>query len=384
MFRARRNRNEVNTLVFEKRRKLTTSDLVDVPSQLRQVLETCLARDASPRVLEIYLPKVREIVINLLQGLKRKQARYRARSTELESDSKSISQQSILPKEKDLPVEPEPRRRSPARRPVGARDVTPDRKKSRDSQPRDSSRSSSQQAIQAPVITTQPSSPTLETNEALQRLQTSDVLQRRASKRFSTYNLSKMDGLEGDGIGRNIPPVPPVPTRRSGGYSSEIGRNLNTDKTTPYRRSKSPERRPVEPTVPEEGTLRIFDIVDVDSRASLTEPTLESIASVSESQARETSPEKIPVFLQLGSSVRKTLVSVTELSLQSLRLLFVEKFQFNPGADAFPDILVTDRETGIPYILEEGVQDIVEGTMLTLDVPGISLFIVIDSSGLDP
>jgi hypothetical protein len=190
--------------------------------------------------------------------------------------------------------------------------------------------------------------------------------------------------LEGDGIGRNIPPVPPVPTRRSGGYSSEIGRNLNTDKTTPYRRSKSPERRPVEPTVPEEGTLRIFDIVDVDSRASLTEPTLESIASVSESQARETSPEKIPVFLQLGSSVRKTLVSVTELSLQSLRLLFVEKFQFNPGADAFPDILVTDRETGIPYILEEGVQDIVEGTMLTLDVPGISLFIVIDSSGLDP
>jgi len=86
-----------------------------------------------------------------------------------------------------------------------------------------------------------------------------------------------------------------------------------------------------------------------------------------------TSPEKIPVFLQLGSAVRKTLVSVTETSIQSLRLLFVEKFQFNPGIESFPDILVTDRETGVKYILEEGNQDIVEGTTLTLDVEGISL-----------
>jgi Actin interacting protein 3 len=86
--------------------------------------------------------------------------------------------------------------------------------------------------------------------------------------------------------------------------------------------------------------------------------------------AQESSPEKIPVFLQLGSSIRRTFVSLTDLTLQSLRLLFVEKFQFNPGADTFPDILVTDRETGVRYILEEGMQDIVEGTVLTLDVEG--------------
>jgi Actin interacting protein 3 len=79
-------------------------------------------------------------------------------------------------------------------------------------------------------------------------------------------------------------------------------------------------------------------------------------------------PEKIPVFLQLGSSTRRTFVSVVDLTLQSLRLLFVEKFQFNPGGDTFPDILVTDRDTGVRYILEEGMQDIIEGTVLTLDV----------------
>lgn len=99
-----------------------------------------------------------------------------------------------------------------------------------------------------------------------------------------------------------------------------------------------------------------------------------------EPQGRETSPEKIPVFLQMGSAVRKTLVSLTELTLQSLRLLFVEKFQFNPGAETFPDILVTDRETGVRYILEDGVQDITEGTMLTLDVEGSFSIIVVNYS----
>ena len=100
------------------------------------------------------------------------------------------------------------------------------------------------------------------------------------------------------------------------------------------------------------------------------------IRDVAVGDGRETSPEKIPVFLQMGSAVRKTLVSLTELSLQSLRLLFVEKFQFNPGVDEFPDILVTDRETGVRYILEEGIQDISEGTVLTLDVEGhISSFL---------
>jgi Actin interacting protein 3 len=111
-------------------------------------------------------------------------------------------------------------------------------------------------------------------------------------------------------------------------------------------------------------------LVNIGSRPSSTAPVPDT--AVSTRGSREMSPEKIPVFLQLGSAVRKTLVSLTDMTLQSLRLLFVEKFQFNPGAEAFPDILVTDRETGVRYILEEGVQDIVEGTMFTLDVEGIS------------
>src|SRR5271170_2034197 len=146
MFRTCRNRNEVpapNLNLTLPPLGISTdiddSDLSDIPSQLRQVLETCLARDASPRVLEIYLPKVREIVINLLQGLKRKQARYRARtqstSTTDDDPRKSLPPQSPPPQQQPQPQqrtsldkqpsESEARRRSPSRKPVGARDESP-------------------------------------------------------------------------------------------------------------------------------------------------------------------------------------------------------------------------------------------------------------------
>ncbi|EPQ31471.1 uncharacterized protein PFL1_00806 [Pseudozyma flocculosa PF-1] len=53
------------------------SDLASVPDDLRACLERCLSEDASPAVLEVHLPRIREIIINLLQGLKMKQAEYK-------------------------------------------------------------------------------------------------------------------------------------------------------------------------------------------------------------------------------------------------------------------------------------------------------------------
>lgn len=48
-----------------------------MPDDLRVCLERCLSEDASPAVLEQHLPRVREIIIHLLQGLKLKQAEYK-------------------------------------------------------------------------------------------------------------------------------------------------------------------------------------------------------------------------------------------------------------------------------------------------------------------
>ncbi len=54
-----------------------TSDLGNVPELLRNILESTLSQEASSESLEKYLPKIRDIIINLLHGLKRKQQKLR-------------------------------------------------------------------------------------------------------------------------------------------------------------------------------------------------------------------------------------------------------------------------------------------------------------------
>ena len=56
-----------------------TTDLGPVPDSLRMILEETLSQDASPASLDKFLPRIRDIIINLLHGLKRKQQRLRAR-----------------------------------------------------------------------------------------------------------------------------------------------------------------------------------------------------------------------------------------------------------------------------------------------------------------
>lgn len=61
-----------------------------VPDDLRNILEQCLAEDATPENLEMYLPNVRQIITGLLQGLRGKQSSYRR----IVSDHKHRSDQS--------------------------------------------------------------------------------------------------------------------------------------------------------------------------------------------------------------------------------------------------------------------------------------------------
>ncbi|KIJ55332.1 hypothetical protein M422DRAFT_57816 [Sphaerobolus stellatus SS14] len=67
------------------------SELLSVPDDLRAILETCLAEDASPAVLDIYLPGVRSVITNLLQGLRAKQTIYRQRPRPSSTNSQGES-----------------------------------------------------------------------------------------------------------------------------------------------------------------------------------------------------------------------------------------------------------------------------------------------------
>lgn len=64
------------------------SDLENMPNDLRNILERALGEDASVANLDKFLPRIREIIINLLQGLKRKQQIHRLQSGESAAPAK--------------------------------------------------------------------------------------------------------------------------------------------------------------------------------------------------------------------------------------------------------------------------------------------------------
>ncbi|KAL9100540.1 MAG: hypothetical protein Q9163_004097 [Psora crenata] len=64
-----------------------TSDLGPVPELLRAILEETLSQEASPASLDKFLPRIRDIIITLLHGLKRKQQRLRAKQAKDNTNS---------------------------------------------------------------------------------------------------------------------------------------------------------------------------------------------------------------------------------------------------------------------------------------------------------
>ncbi|CAO3569883.1 unnamed protein product [Mortierella alpina] len=103
------------------------------------------------------------------------------------------------------------------------------------------------------------------------------------------------------------------------------------------------------------------------STASTSEPgeTPEPLASITAVQP-EPVKTSLTLFLQVGKSVKKTKFE-GELTLSGLRMLFMEKFQYNPGQDDFPTIYVKDPHTNIHYELES-LADVRQNAFLSLNV----------------
>ncbi|UJO24156.1 Bud site selection protein 6 [Fulvia fulva] len=254
-----------------------TNDLGPVPDMLRGILEETLSQDASQQSLEKYLPRIRDIIINLLHGLKKKQQRLRQRSNregagesstrpprqastastlsiatnlteQLENiPSRYSSQRSFAQRQgsgdlsgPDLP----PRttsvpggRTSPKRHGLSPQNSISVQQPQQDSLSTSASTSSlSSNTMQnIPVIAPYPEGDTMPTNQgygqdqssperpkpppkandALTALQRGGELERRASRRFSAYQIQKhLGGGSMSGIGA-IPPSQnsPVPNR---------------------------------------------------------------------------------------------------------------------------------------------------------------------------
>ncbi|KAF9563985.1 AIP3-domain-containing protein [Agrocybe pediades] len=478
------------------------NELLSVPDDLRTVLEQCLAEDATPENLELYLPNVRQIITNLLQGLRGKQSIYRRivsdhrhRSGGTDSDRASRSSgasrrdtghrsQGSRQVTEDERSETETvtsrrsaqssRRRDPAMQSISQQNTgnsdfvggfapsiaehpvdeqaggssgsqypqpvdyfatsneragrsTPTQSDSQDTQA-SSSRFAATPVVAptspplppsspppvpanvkryslvdkpverpnnlAPTVVVEPSSPQFDQNgtasppppetpsieppppavaKSLAALKSDVHLERRASKRFSIYNISKMTGATTTRE-RSVRGAASNPNRRSLAATGNLTPNdlavlTEVDDEEPasvdkqehtlrrkISRSNTPDgkRVPVVPPLP-----------TTPSRSP--EPTSLAADSSALSQNQTPSdPSKITIFLQLGREVKKVVVD-RAISFASLRVLFVDKFSYNPGLDNFPAIYIRDPASGVQYELED-TDDVKEKCLISLNI----------------
>lgn len=433
-----------------------------MPELLRNILESTLSQEASVESLERYLPRIRDIIINLLHGLKRKQQKLRQKESKVKDGSQngdpsafarnsslsSINSGSTglttlldqgltsnnLAQDRENEVSPPPRASSTNRR---------ERDQSRGSVKSSNSSLSSTTLQDLPVLPPYPEKaefsvdafppppPPPKQSAALAALQGGGELERRASRRYSAYQISKHLGASPNGI----PMLPttqnsPIPNRGRKNDEREsiravqnTGRHMRNQSRlaanvsparVPSRVSEEPSDPPYIPPpaelpaddspttkTPDDKKRLPFsefqkpsatlngppDILPVPS-AALTELSNEATSkdvtprpstAVQRSQDnRPFTPELSPppgkdltLFLQYRTKVKKFLLpeGYSELSIARLQLAFIEKFAWNTHNNGvdLPEIYIQDPVSGVRHELED-LNDIKDRSVLVLNV----------------
>lgn len=225
--------------------------------------------------------------------------------------------------------------------------------------------------------------------QSLALLQRSDALERRASKRFSSYTFNKMlpgsaspstrksqNGTSPQRPSRRSDRLPPMPsvmedgTIRATPPDSSMAEMATpslyvpTAPSSPIANSRGPEEVLAVPTAaPIAGTPAAPTGLGMGVNISETSGI---VAPESNTSIVSTVPTSLTAFLQLGRQVKKATIELP-LTMSALRLLFMERFEYDPGMEDFPDVYIRDNRTGVQYELED-MDDLKDGCVLTLDI----------------
>ena len=218
---------------------------------------------------------------------------------------------------------------------------------------------------------------------SLAALRDRTALERRASKRFSSYNFAK---IVGGGSFRERPSAngSSTPNRRSLAVSSALSpgdlavlteaeeEGTNAVVASPARRARSrgtrqaprnaspiAEEEESPPPVPSLPPKDPSPPVQHVRQPSATAMTLEP-------EPADVTPTMLTVFLQVGREVKKAMIE-PNMTQSSLKLLFVDKFSYNPGQDNFPAIYIRDPSSGVQYELED-MDEIKDRCLLSLNI----------------
>ncbi|KAI2462866.1 AIP3-domain-containing protein [Annulohypoxylon bovei var. microspora] len=455
-----------------------TSDLGNVPENLRHILEATLSQEANTESLEKYLPRIRDIIIHLLHGLKRKQQKLRQKQTRDKDGASSPESSTGIANrtmsssttgsnttglttllneglENGYSVPSQNERMSTAQQNEGPLGVN--QSPNRRLLPRDQSNASfnSEQSslssntmqnmpVLAPypgddsAIPTGPAAnldidsfppppppPPKSQQSALAALQRGGDLERRASRRYSAYQISKHLGAPTNGVPMLPTQNTPIPNRGRGEVRESMravqvreslrhNRNNSSQSKNAYessspvrmpskiieedpktdlpppRQESSPARSPEDKYRPSATISGPFDddfpVLAPPGSPEKSTPRIE-INSVADTKPRpQTPPEKqkqpvqdqsppldkeLTLFLQYKSKVKKFVLpqGYTDLTIGRLQLAFIEKFSWNTalnGSD-LPEIYIQDPISGVRHELED-LSDIKDRTVLALNV----------------
>jgi hypothetical protein len=97
---------------------------------------------------------------------------------------------------------------------------------------------------------------------------------------------------------------------------------------------------------------------------------VETVPSAPLSPTLPTSPPAAPstIYLQLGRDMKKAKLDPHEpITFASLRMLFTDKFAYNPGLADFPAIYLRHPSSGVQYELED-LEEIKDHSVLSLNI----------------
>jgi Actin interacting protein 3 len=276
-----------------------------------------------------------------------------------------------------------------------------------------------------------PPPPPPKQQDALLALQRGGDLERRASRRFSTYQIKQQLGGGANGVPM-IPPAQNSPIPNRGREVRESIQAVRQRGSQIYQRGKAERRlvgeqspvrnaqtklseeslqsnKQAEPEQPESPivqtpedklgpSFRDFDRggrpslgatvsgpVDVPSITETPAPAASAVPArrPSRKQAEPPSPEQfvpeespqpgrpLTLFLQYKSKVKKIILDdgASDLSVARLQLAFIDKFAWNAQGDGqeLPEIYIQDSVSGVRYELED-LGDIKQNTVLVLNV----------------
>ncbi|KAI0203208.1 bud site selection protein 6 [Astrocystis sublimbata] len=449
-----------------------TSDLGNVPESLRHILEATLSQEASTESLEKYLPRIRDIIINLLHGLKRKQQKLRQRqSRDKEAgspeESNSIAARTMststvgsngtgLTNLLNEGIESGYGQRDSAGRGTGSTaapsgsDTSPNRKLQREqsqaSLTSDMSSLSSNTMQNIPVLPPYPGDETMPAGpskgnvdidsfpppppppksqqSALAALQRGKDLERRASRRYSAYQISKHLGAPTDGVPMLPTQTTPLPNRgraevRESMRAVQVREAMRHNRTTSNQSKSAFDSSPVRvpSQISEESSVSDHSRTQEPPSTQSPEEKYRPSATVSgpiqdafalngpdspdevkpkvdlprEPEKRPETPsnneqavfaqqqsppleKELTLFLQYKSRVKKFILpeGYTGLTIGRLQLAFIEKFSWNTalnGAD-LPEIYIQDPVSGVRHELEE-LSDIKDRTVLALNIESL-------------